>query len=44
MAKRQSASVYLKKLVEIGLLTEERVGRSALFIHENYRNLLLSER
>ena len=44
IAKRQSASVYLKKLVEIGLLTEERVGRSALFIHENYRNLLLSER
>ena len=44
IAKRQSASVYLKKLVEIGLLAEERVGRSALFIHENYRNLLLSER
>ena len=44
IAKRQSASVYLKKLVEIGLLTEERVGRSALFIHEEYRNLLLSER
>ena len=44
IAKRQSASVYLKKLVEVGLLAEERVGRSALFIHENYRNLLLSER
>jgi len=44
IAKRQSASVYLKKLVEIGLLTEERVGRSVLFIHEKYRNLLLRER
>jgi len=44
IAKRQSASVYLKKLVEIGLLTEERVGRSVLFIHEKYRNLLLLER
>jgi len=43
IAKRQSASVYLKKLVEIGILEEEKVGREKLFIHHQYRKLLLSE-
>ena len=44
IAKRQSASVYLKRLVGIGLLTEEKVGRSVLFIHQNYRKLLMSDK
>ena len=38
-----SASLYLKKLVEEGVLIEEKVGRTILFIHENYRTLLLGE-
>lgn len=43
IAQRQSASVYLKKLVEIGLLSKEKVGRSVLFIHHKYRDILLSD-
>lgn len=33
IAKRQTASVYLKQLVEIGVLKEMKVGRDKLFIH-----------
>jgi Fic family protein len=33
IAKRQTASVYLKKLAEIGVLQEMKVGRDKLFIH-----------
>ncbi len=33
IAKRQTASVYLKRLVEIGVLREMKVGREKLFIH-----------
>ena len=33
IAKRQTASVYLKKLVEIGVLREIRVGREKLFVN-----------
>jgi Fic family protein len=33
IAKRQTASVYLKKLVEIGVLNEAKVGREKLFVH-----------
>jgi len=33
VAKRQTASVYLKQLVEIGVLREMQVGREKLFIH-----------
>jgi len=33
IAKRQTASVYLKKLVEIGVLNETKVGREKLFVH-----------
>lgn len=33
IAKRQTASVYLKQLVEIGVLDEKKVGREKLFIH-----------
>ena len=33
IAKRQTASVYLKQLTEIGVLKEMKVGRDKLFIH-----------
>ena len=33
IAKRQTASVYLKQLTEIGVLKEIKVGRDKLFIH-----------
>ena len=33
IAKRQTASVYLKHLVEIGVLNEIKAGREKLFIH-----------
>ena len=33
IAKRQTASVYLKQLVGIGVLKEMKVGRDKLFIH-----------
>jgi Fic family protein len=40
---RQTASVYLKALVDVGLLTEEKVGREKLFIHPKYLHLLTSD-
>jgi Fic family protein len=33
IAKRQTASLYLKKLAENGVLRETRVGREKLFVH-----------
>ena len=33
VVKRQTASVYLKQLVEIGVLKEIKVGREKLFVH-----------
>lgn len=43
IAKRQSASAYLKQLVEAGYLSEEKAGREKLFIHQRYLDLLLSD-
>ena len=43
IAKRQAASTYLKQLVSGGLLTEEKVGREKLFIHQSFLALLLDE-
>jgi Fic family protein len=40
IAQRQSASVYLKKLVEIGLLEERAVGREKLFVNSAFVRLL----
>ncbi len=40
IAQRQSASVYLKKLVEIGLLEERTMGREKLFINPNFVRML----
>jgi len=43
IAKRVSASRYLKQLVEIGVLNEEKSGRDKLFIHRKYMGLLASD-
>ncbi|HEX7081466.1 MAG TPA: Fic family protein [Gammaproteobacteria bacterium] len=40
LAKRQTASVYLKQLAELGILTEIKSGRESLFIHPKYVELL----
>ncbi|MDO5693361.1 MAG: Fic family protein [Pseudomonadota bacterium] len=43
IAKRQTASVYLKQLAELGMLREVRVGREKLFVHPRFVHLLTSE-
>ncbi|MBX9927094.1 MAG: Fic family protein [Hyphomicrobiaceae bacterium] len=43
IAKRQTASEYLKALAAVGVLTEERAGRDKVFIHRDYIDLLSSE-
>jgi Fic family protein len=40
IAKRQTASVYLKQLVEIGVLKEQEAGKEKLFIHPKLMQLL----
>lgn len=43
IAKRQTASVYLKTLESFGVLKEVKVGREKLFIHPNFVRLLTSD-
>lgn len=43
IAKRQTASVYLKQLCDIGVLREHRSGRETLFVHPKYIELLTGE-
>ena len=43
VAKRQTASVYLKQLCDIGVLKEVRSGRETLFVHPKYIELLTGE-
>ena len=43
IAKRQTASTYLKELVRLGVLEEEKVGRDKIFLHRKYLDLLSSE-
>jgi Fic family protein len=43
IAKRQTASVYLKSLCNIGVLREVRSGRETLFVHPKYIELLSGE-
>ncbi len=43
IAKRQTASVYLKQLCEIGVLVEMELGREKLFIHPKLLELLTPE-
>lgn len=43
IAKRQTASEYLKKLASIGVLTEQRIGRERLFVHPKLIDLVSRE-
>ena len=43
VAKRQTASVYLKQLTDIGVLKEVKSGRETLFVHPKYIELLTGE-
>lgn len=43
IAKRQAASTYLKKLVELGILQEMNVGKEKLFIHPRLMHLLTGD-
>jgi Fic family protein len=40
IAKRQTASLYLKQLVAVGVLTELDAGKEKLFIHPKLMALL----
>jgi len=43
LAKRQTASVYLKSLAEVGVLRELNAGRESLFVHPKYIELLTGD-
>ncbi len=43
LAKRQTASVYLKQLADAGVLREIPSGRESLFVHPKYMELLTGE-
>lgn len=43
LAKRQTASVYLKQLCDLGILREVKSGRETLFVHPKYVELLSGE-
>ena len=43
LAKRQTASVYLKELVGVGILEEVKAGREKLFLNRRYLDLLGSD-
>ncbi len=42
IARRETASAYLKSLCEIGVLQEEKIGRDKIFIHPKFMQLLTS--
>ena len=43
VAKRQTASVYLKQLAEIGVLNEVQVGKEKLFVHPKLIQLMTTD-
>jgi Fic family protein len=43
IAKRQTASTYLKQLCEVGILKEVKSGRENIFVHPKYIELLTGE-
>ena len=43
IAKRQTASTYLKKLVEIGVLEEMQAGKDKLFVHPKLMQLFTTD-
>jgi Fic family protein len=40
---REAASKYLKQLVTLGVLEEEKVGRDKIFLHRKYLDVLFSD-
>ncbi|GGN19741.1 MULTISPECIES: protein adenylyltransferase Fic [Marinomonas] len=43
IAKRQTASTYLKKLTDIGVLKEVSVGKEKLFVHPKLMQLMIQD-
>lgn len=43
IAKRATASKYLKELVKVGVLIEAKIGRDKIFIHPKFIDLLLKD-
>jgi len=43
IAKRQTASTYLKELCAVGVLREQRIGREKIFINPAFMSLLTAE-
>ena len=43
IAKRQTASVYIRKLIEIGVLTETKTSKEKLYLHPKLMRLLTRE-
>lgn len=43
VAKRQTASVYLKELINIGVLEEKKAGRENLYVHPKFLRLLTED-
>jgi len=43
IAKRQTASVYLKQLCQLGVLREVKSGRETIFVHPKYIELLTGD-
>ena len=43
IAKRQTASVYLKQLCDIGVLKEVQAGKEKLFVHPNFVDLMTQD-
>jgi len=44
VAKRQTASVYLKELASIGVLEEKKAGRENLYVHPKFLKLLTEDK
>jgi Fic family protein len=44
IAKRQTASRYLKELAAIGVLEERKIGREKIFIHPRLMSLLTTDK
>ncbi len=43
IVKRETASRYLKKMTEIGVLKEIKIGRDKIFTHPNFLDLLVND-
>jgi Fic family protein len=43
IAKRETASAYLKQLTDLGVLEEEKTGRDKIFLHRKYIDVLFGE-